>query len=88
MEIVMLVHVPDHFSTKLNFNFKKLPASVTDRATLTWSVLGFILGSIMLWLGAFELFSFLKAEKSQEQSFLLVEIFAFIVILIALGLII
>lgn len=84
----MLVHVPDHFSTKLNFNFKKLPASVTDRATLTWSVLGFILGSIMLWLGAFELFSFLKAEKSREQSFLLVEIFAFIVILIALGLII
>lgn len=83
----MLVHVPDHFSTKLKFNFKKLPASVTDRATLTWSILGFILGSIMLWLGAFELFSFLKAEKNQEQSFLLVEIFAFIVILIALGLI-
>ena len=84
----MLVHIPDHFSSKLKFNFKKLPAGVTDRPALKWIIVGFVCGTLMLWLSIFELFSFFKAEKNMEQSFLLVEIFAFVVFLIALGLII
>ena len=88
MEILMLVHVPDHFSTKLKFNLKKLPASVTDRSGMKWILSGWFFGALMLWLGIFELFSFLTAEKDSDQSFMVVEIFAFIVILIALGLII
>jgi len=83
----MLVHIPDHFSSKLKFNLKKLPASVVDRPALRWIITGGFAGLLMLWLGIFELFSFLKAEKGQTQSFISVEIFAFIVILIALGLI-
>lgn len=83
----MLVHVPDHFSSKLKFNLNKLPASVVDRPSLKWIISGGLAGCLMLWLGIFELFSFIKAEKTQTHSFLLVEIFAFIVILLALGLI-
>lgn len=82
----MLVHVPDHFSTKLKFNIKNTPTIVTDRTPLIWGILGFIFGILMLWLGVFELFSFLKADVDETQSLLMVEIFAFIVILIALGL--
>ena len=88
MEILMLVHVPDHFSTKLKFNFDKVPASVTDRSGLKWILSGWFFGILMLWLGIFELFSFLTAEKNINQSFMVVEVFAFIVILIALGLIV
>ena len=88
MEILMLVHVPDHFSTKLRFNLKKLPAKVVDRSGLRWILSGWFLGALMLWLGIFELFSFVNAEESGNQSFIVVEMFAFIVILIALGLII
>lgn len=84
----MLVHVPDHFSTKLKFNLKKLPASTVDRSGLKWVLSGWLCGALMLWLGIFELFSFFTAEKNSDQSFVVVEIFAFIVILIALGLII
>ena len=84
----MLVHIPDHFSTNLKFNVKKTPSIVTDRSSIGWTLSGWFLGLLMLWLGIFELFSFLRAERNSEQSFLLVEIFAFIVILIALGLII
>lgn len=84
----MLVHVPDHFSTKLKFNLKKLPTNVTDRSGLKWILSGWFFGALMLWLGIFELFSFITAEKDNNQSFMVVEFFAFIVILIALGLII
>ena len=84
----MLVHVPDHFSTKLKFNLDKVPASVTDRSGLKWILSGWFFGVLMLWLGIFELFSFLTAEKNINQSFMVVEIFAFMVILIALGLIV
>lgn len=84
----MLVHIPDHFSSNLRFNFKKLPAIVTDRTSVIWSVFGWFLGLLMLWLGVFELMIFFKAEKDSSQSLVVVEIFAFIVILIALGLII
>lgn len=84
----MLVHVPDHFSSNLRFNFKKLPAIVTDRTSVVWGISGWFLGLLMLWLGLFELMSFFKAEKDSSQSLVMVEIFAFVVILIALGLII
>jgi len=84
----MLVHIPDHFSTKLKFNFDKLPTSVNDHSSWKWGIIGFFSGIFMLGLGVFELFSFLQAEKEAGQSFLLVEIFAFIIVLIALGLII
>jgi len=84
----MLVHVPDHFSTKLRFNLKKLPANVVDRSGLKWILSGWFFGALMLWLGIFELFSFVTADEGEEQSFIVVEMFAFIVILIALGLII
>ena len=84
----MLVHVPDHFSSNLRFNLKKFPAIVTDRTSVIWGVCGWFLGFLMLWLGIFELMSFFKAEKDSSQSLVVVEIFAFVVILIALGLII
>ncbi len=84
----MLVHVPDHFSSNLRFNLKKLPAIVTDRTSVVWGVCGWFLGILMLWLGIFELMSFFKAEEDSSQSLVMVEIFAFAVILIALGLII
>lgn len=83
----MLVHIPDHFSSKLKFDFGKIPASVTDRPALKWIITSGLSGALMLWLGIFELFTFIKAEKSHTQTFLVMEIFAFIVILIALGLI-
>lgn len=86
--IAMLVHVPDHFSSNLRFNLKKLPAIVTDRTSILWGTFGWFLGLLMLWLGIFELMSFFKAEKDSSQSLVMVEIFAFAVILIALGLII
>ncbi|MBR2273557.1 MAG: hypothetical protein IJ864_01820 [Alphaproteobacteria bacterium] len=84
----MLVHVPDHFSTKLRFNLNKLPAVVTDRSSVLWGLLGFFSGILMLWLGIFELLSFLHTpQQDTTQSFLLLEFFAFIVILISLILI-
>lgn len=82
----MLVHVPDHFSSKLRFDLKKMPASVADRSSMTWAVLGCFLSLALLMLGIFELWSFLSAEKNSEQSFLIVELFALVIILIALGL--
>lgn len=81
----MLVHVPDHFSSKFEFDFSKLPASKTDRLSLAKALLGITLGLAMLSLGILEMFSFITAERKTEQSFIMVEIFAFIIILIALG---
>lgn len=84
----MLVHIPDHFSSKLNFNLQKNPVAITDRSSVGLVVLGWIFGTLLLCLGIFELFSFITAEKVDGQSFIVVEIFSFIVILIAIGLII
>lgn len=84
----MLVHVPDHFSSNLKFSFSKLPAFKTDRSSPVKAIISSLLGIGLLCLGIFELFSFLNAEKSTSNSYLLVEIFAFIIILIALGIII
>ncbi|MBR5154530.1 MAG: hypothetical protein IKW58_02270 [Alphaproteobacteria bacterium] len=84
----MLVHIPDHFSSKFKFDFSKTPTSKTDRNSLSKSVLGFILGFSMLGLGIFEMLTFIAAEQKGGQSFMMVEVFAFIIILIALGLII
>lgn len=84
----MFVHIPDHFSSRLHFNLQKTPVSITDRSSLGWVVLGWIFGTLLLCLGVFELFSFITAEKADGQSFIVVEIFSFIVILIAIGLII
>ncbi|MCM1323727.1 MAG: hypothetical protein NC218_06160 [Acetobacter sp.] len=83
----MLVHVPDHFSSHLKFDLKKHPATVVDRTSLLKSMAGFLFGLFLLGLGFFELLSFLKAEGKIETSLLTVEIFAFITILIGLGLI-
>ncbi len=84
----MLVHIPDHFSSKLNFNLQKTPVSITDRSSLWLVILGWFFGTLLLCLGVFELFSFITAEKAEGQSFIVVEIFSFIVIMIAIGLII
>lgn len=83
----MLVHVPDHFSSHLKFDFKKLPATVVDRSSSFKVFAGALFGLLLLGLGIFELFSFLKAEGQIETSLLTVEFFAFATILIGLGLI-
>ncbi len=84
----MLVHIPDHFSSKLNFNLQKTPVSITDRSSLWLVILGWFFGTLLLCLGVFEMFSFITAEKAEGQSFIVVEIFSFIVIMIAIGLIV
>ena len=84
----MLVHIPDHFSSNFKFSFSKIPAFKTDRSSPIKAIISCLLGIGLLCLGIFELFSFLNAEKSSQTSYLLVEIFAFIVILIALGIVI
>lgn len=84
----MLVHIPDHFSSKLNFNLQKTPVSITDRSSLWMVILGWFFGTLLLCLGVFEMFSFITAEKAEGQSFIVVEIFSFIVIMIAIGLIV
>ncbi len=84
----MLVHIPDHFSSKLNFNLQKTPVSITDRSSLWMVIFGWFFGTLLLCLGAFEMFSFITAEKAEGQSFIVVEIFSFIVIMIAIGLIV
>ena len=77
----MLIHVPDHFSSKFAFDLAKLPSAKTDRSSLLLAVSGWICGTLLLCLGIFELFSFITAEKGSGQSFLAVEIFAFIIVL-------
>ena len=84
----MVIHVPDHFSSKFAFDLAKLPSAKTDRSSLLLAVSGWICGTLLLCLGIFELFSFITAEKGSGQSFLAVEIFAFIIVLIALGIVI
>ncbi len=84
----MFIHVPDHFSSHFVFDMRKHPATAIDRSSLFFVFCGWLCGILLLCLGLFELFSFLTAEQDTEQSFLLVEIFAFIIVLIALGLII
>lgn len=84
----MFVHIPDHFSSHLKFDFKKLPTKITDRSPIIRSLAGCFFGLLLLFLGVFELFTFLSAENDNHTSFVTVEIFAFIITLIALGLII
>lgn len=84
----MLIHIPDHFSSKLLFDFSKLPATVVDRFSVKLAGAGFVFGFLLLALGIFEMFSFVTAEVDNGQSYLTVEIFAFIIILLALGIII
>lgn len=86
-EILMFVHIPDHFSSRLKFDFDKHPSKVTDRSSIIKSLAGCFFGVLLLSLGIFELFTFLSAENAQTSSLLTVEIFAFIISLIALGLI-
>lgn len=83
----MLIHVPDHFSSYLKFDFRKFPARVTDRSSLVKIILGLVSGTLLLGLGSFELLTFIKAAENIKASFLTVELFAFIIILIGLGLI-
>lgn len=84
----MLIHVPDHFSSRFVFDMKKLPAAATDRSSALLAFCGWLFGTMLLCLGIFELFTFISAEKSEGQSFFAVEIFAFLIILIALGIVI
>ena len=83
----MLVHIPDHFSSKFRFNLNKTRCSAIDRSSVIKSVSGLILGVLMLGLGFFELYSFLKASKISQHSFVMVEIFSVIVIIISFGII-
>lgn len=84
----MFVHVPDHFSSHLKADFKKLPVRIIDRSSPIKSLIGCLFGILLLGLGVFELFTFITQESGNTRSFLTVELFAAIVILIALGLII
>lgn len=84
----MLKYSPDHFSSNFKFDISKLPTRKTDRTSLIKSVLSAICGVALLALGIFEMFTFLKAEKNSGFSFFTVEIFALIVIAIAIGVII
>lgn len=83
----MLVHVPDHFSSKFRFNLSHTPTQATDRSSFGKAITGWIFGFMLLGLGIFELLSFISAERASEQSFLTVEIFALFIILLALGII-
>lgn len=83
----MLIHVPDHFSSRLRFNLEKFPARVIDRFSSFKATLGLLFGALLVGLGFFEFLSFIEAEKNIETSLLTVEIFSFITILIGLGLI-
>ena len=80
----MFTHIPDHFSSKFAFDFSKLPTSHTDRTSSRLAVCSLLCGLGLLCLGTFELFSFIKAHGDEAQSFVSLEIFAIIVILIAL----
>ena len=83
----MLVHMPDHFSSKFRFDFKKKVVCAIDRSSLLLSYAGWFFGSMLLALGIYELFSFIIASRTSEHSFFVVEIFAFFIIVLALGII-
>lgn len=83
----MLVHIPDHFSSRLKFDLEKLPARVTDRSSSVKAAFGLVFGALLLGLGFFEFLSFIKAEKNIGTSLFTVEVFSFIIILIGFGLI-
>jgi hypothetical protein len=83
----MFIHIPDHFSSSLEFSCKKLPASVTDRPSVLRAMIGVLFGLLLLCLGGFELFSFSFAENTEQSSLLMVEIFALAVILVGVALI-
>ena len=80
----MLVHIPDHFSSKFAFNFSKLPVCATDRTSRKLAICSIFCGFGLLGLGIFELYSFINAQNTEIKSFLTVEVFAIIVILLSL----
>ena len=84
----MLNHIPDHFSNKFKLDISKLPTHKTDRAPLEKAVLGIFFGLLMLFLGIFELITFIRTEETIGKSFLLLDFFALIIIAIAIGLIV
>ncbi len=86
-EILMLTHIPDHFSSRLKFDLKRLPAQIIDRSSLFKIIAGIFFGALLFGLGFFEFFSFIEAEKQGNMSLLTVEIFSFLIILTGLGLI-
>lgn len=49
----MLIHVPDHFSSKFAFDLAKLPSAKTDRSSLLLAVSGWICGSFAALPGNF-----------------------------------
>jgi len=84
----MLIHVPDHFSSRFKFDFAKNPTSATDRISLRLSLSGCIFGLLLLFLGIFELLSFLKNSPESNGRLLTVELFAVLITLLALGIVI
>ena len=83
----MLVRVPDHFSSKFKLNLSKLQATFTDRASVWKSIAGIVLGFLMFCLGILELFTFVKVSKIENNALIMVEFFAFIMVIVALGII-
>ncbi len=79
----MLVHIPDHFSSKFMFDFSKCPTSKTDRSSILKSLAKIVCGFCLLILGVFELLSFVKSGGQNLES-----MFAIIIILLSLSIII
>ena len=84
----MLVHIPDHFSSSFKFNFTKKNCIAVDRSSLLKTLLILFSGVGLFALGAFEMFTFITSERDNQTSYLVVEIFAFMVILLASGIIV
>lgn len=54
----MFAYIPDHFSSKFKFVFKKVPAKASDRSSFLMVVCGWISGLLLLALGIYELHMF------------------------------
>lgn len=65
----MLIHVPDHFSSKFAFDLAKLPSAKTDRSSLLLAVSGWICGTLLLCLGIFELSASLRQKREAGSLF-------------------
>lgn len=84
----MLVHIPDHFSSSFKFDFTKKKCVAVDRASLLKTILILLCGIGLLLLGIFEMITFIKSGDSTQTSYIVVEFFAFVIILLASGIIV
>ncbi len=83
----MLKYSPDHFSSKYKLDISKVPTCKTDRTSLKKSLLSLVCGFSLLALGIFEMYTFLRAQKNSDFSFFTVEIFALIIMILAISVI-